>query len=135
MQVNDPFNAADFLAIFRTTTEDLGFVPIRNQAKDWFLDTSNGTNVLVDWHKYDKSCPTEVTLSSGMKVPIFSLLFMANPPMQQGVTCRPRDGIVTIRSMRSWLPTAAHAIQSFALLREVFSWDPEDQDKASKSID
>lgn len=132
IMMNDPYNAADIFALFRTTSLVFGFVCIRIQVKDWFLDNSKGNNIVVECRKYDKSCPSEVTLSSGVKIPVFSLFYMANP-LEQDLACQPREGIVTIRSMRSWLPTAAHAIQSFSHLREVFSWDPED--RASRPID
>jgi hypothetical protein len=32
------------------------------------------------------------------------------------------EGVISVASMRNWLPTAAHALQTVTHLREIFGW-------------
>ena len=54
-------------------------------------------------------CPTSVELPSGESVPMYSLRFVVNLPVSS--KCRPNEGLITIESMRTWSPTAAHVLQ------------------------
>ena len=64
-----------------------------------------------------ENCPTSIELPSGESVPMYSVRFVANPPSNIGVNCCPNEGLVTIDSMRMWLPTAAHALQIYTRFR------------------
>ena len=129
--VNDPMNIpSDFYGIFET--ESGGFAGFRVQCKDWFKDTVYNNKVPVDivekWRQHDNMLPSQkVVLEDGTTVPFASLLFVANR-LQQKVTLNPFEGVISIAAMRTWLPTAAHALQTFSHLREIFGWHNEVED-------
>lgn len=126
--VDYKFNVpSDFYGIFRK--EDGGFQLVRSQCKYWFKDRAEGTDIVRAWRKHDSKVPAEIeVIVDGVTIPVpcASLLFTANP-LQQAVTLRPQEGVITIASMRRWLPTAAHALQMFTHLREIFGWWEQDE--------
>ena len=63
-----------------------------------------------------KACPTSIELPSGESIPMYSLRFVADLPSTESLPCRPNEGLVTIGSMRKWLPTAANVLQIFTRL-------------------
>ena len=50
-----------------------------------------------------------------------SLLFTANK-LQQHVKLESLEGVVSIAAMRTWLPTAAHALQMYGHRKEILGW-------------
>lgn len=130
----------DFYGMFKTEgdfkTED-GFAGFRVQSEDWFVDsvgnkvTGDKEDILDKWRKFDHLVPWEVALDDGTTVPFASLLFTANS-LQQDVALHPMEGVVTIAAMRTWLPTAAHALQTLAHLQEMFGWYAEEAQDVGK---
>jgi hypothetical protein len=120
-----PFNKynkpGDFYDIFKTVNSK-GHILVRFQVKDWFKDSVGNDDIVQSWRKYDDVCQSPITLEDGSEVPVLSLLFSSNE-LQQPVVVRPNEGVVTISGMRNWLPTAAHALQTFAHLRKIFPFE------------
>jgi hypothetical protein len=112
----------DFYGIFKTKKND-GHIVVIFQVKDWFKDLSGENDIVESWRKYEKVWNGPITLEDGSTVPVVSILFSANK-LQQSLVVRPNEGVVTINGMRNWLPTAAHALQTFTHLREVFPFLP-----------
>jgi hypothetical protein len=120
-----PFNKynkpGDFYGIFKTVKCE-GHILVRFQVKDWFKDSVGNDDIVQSWRKYDDVCQSPITLEDGSEVPVLSLLFSSNE-LQQPVVVGPNEGVVTISGMRNWLPTAAHALQTFAHLRKMFPFE------------
>ena len=115
----------DFYGIFKTV-ESKGHILVRFQVKDWFKDSVGNDNIVQSWRKYDDVCQSPITLKDGSEVPVLSLLFSANE-LQQPVAVGPNEGVVTISGMRHWLPTAAHALQTFTHLRKMFPFENKNE--------
>jgi hypothetical protein len=117
--LNEANRPGDFYAIFRTvvTWPKKGHILVRFQVKD--VETGD---IVQSWRKYDDVCQSPITLEDGSEVPVLSLLFSSNE-LQQPVVVGPSEGVVTITGMRNWLPTAAHALQTFTHLRKVFLFE------------
>ena len=120
IKVENPQNVpGDFYGIFKTTAG--GFAGFRVQCKDWFFDSSRKTQITDKWREYDSRIPEKIKLKDGTIVPFASLLFASNK-LQKEVPLQSFEGVITIAAMRTWLPTAAHALQTFAHHREIFGW-------------
>jgi hypothetical protein len=120
---------SDLYGLFSTSTGS--YVLLRIQVKDWFQDKSKKyvdkdkikykTNDIVEtWRKHDDYCPRMIELEDNTTVPVISLLFCTNK-IQQKIEVGPNEGVITINDMCQWLPFAAHAMQTAAHLREIFS--------------
>lgn len=123
LAVANPYNVpSDFYGLFKTSSG--GFQLFRVQCKYWFKAKTEGTDIVVAWRKHNSKVPADIEVTvdgATIPVPCVSLLFTANP-LQQSVKLGSLEGVITIASMRRWLPTAAHALQMFTHLREVFGW-------------
>ena len=122
---SDKYNKpSDFYGIFKTVEKE-GHILVRFQVKDWFKDSAGKEDIVQSWRKYDGVCKSSITLDDGSEVPVASVLFSANE-LQQTVEIKPNEGVVTINGMGLWLPTAAHALQTFTHLRKLFPFKQEE---------
>lgn len=143
--VTDKFNIpADFYGLFKTAAGDKPFVLLRAQCKNWFRDAvynkaqGREEDIVTKWRQHDKLAPSSVEVvvdGTTHTVPCVSLLFTANS-LESPVKLQPLEGVITIASMRHWLPTAAHALQTLTHLREIFGWgyrESEEEDDVGGS--
>jgi hypothetical protein len=102
-----------FYGLFRTNTR--GFTGFCVQCKDWFATTVDQSRPL------ESPRQPEIVLDDGATVTFASLLFTVNKP-PPSVSLESFEGVISVASMRNWLPTAAHALQTVTHLREIFGW-------------
>ena len=109
---------AEIYGIFESV--NCSFAGFRVQCEGWSADSVS--HKMADGAVDSSLLPPEVVLGDGTTIPFASLLFTANRLQQQRVPLSPFQGVITIASMRTWLPTAAHALQTLAHHRELFGW-------------
>ena len=109
---------AEIYGIFKTMNR--GFAGFRVQCEGWSADSAN--HKITDGAVDSSMLPPEAVLDDGTTTPFASLLFTANRLQQQRVPPPPFQGVISIASIRTRLPTAAHALQTLAHHREIFGW-------------
>jgi hypothetical protein len=123
----NPLNPGlDVCAIFQCNrkTEDgsLELVVLAMQCKDWFRDNIQGSSIQAEWSgcKPDLMKPLLFAIDGkDVRVHVQYLLFSTND-LENEVQCGDDGGVVTVTSMRNWLPTASYACQGAHHLRRVF---------------
>jgi hypothetical protein len=123
----DPYNLdGEVFGLFKTDTEGYWALLVF-QCKDWFYDTTEGSNIVMKWKKNRKdlfpSDEINFTIENrNQTVKIFHILFSSNELEQKAnLQCTESDGAGTLKTMREWLPTAAYACEGAHKLREIFS--------------
>jgi hypothetical protein len=99
------------------------------QCKDWFRKTiwREGKQVSIEesWRKRrplvfpQSDMKVQDKTGKELTVSILHMLFSANEVAD--LICSEDEGVVTIKSMRNWLPTAAYACEAANHLNELFS--------------
>jgi hypothetical protein len=120
----------------------VSFVLLTIQCKDWFKDDLKQGEELIKYHemwrksqkhlKFLRSNAQLVENVNGTRVTVKMLfLLLSSNELQERVECRDDEGVVTAASMRSWLPTAAYAMEGAHKLRQLFVVAPEEAVSAS----
>jgi hypothetical protein len=131
----------DVYGLFKADRE-ASLVLLTIQCKDWFKDDSRQEDgKLIKYHEmwrisqedlgFLRSHDTELVVN-GTRVTVRVLyLLVSSNELQEKVQCRDDEGVVTAASMRSWLPTAAYAMEGAHKLRQLFVVAPEEAVSAS----
>ena len=119
----------DFYGLFKCLTAQSDYVLMVGSCKDWFSHTiGKGT---VDLGQVWRESQAEEFLGKGNPVVVevggvavtVQVVFMLFTPnnLLGDVKLGLAEGVVTVASMRRWLPSAAYACETAHHLREIFS--------------
>ncbi len=118
----------DVFGLFKCADHVDSYVLLCIECKDWFFDMAGKDTIEDRWLKSKIEFPDEVVdvvlkddqgKSVAAKVTCLNFLFASNEP-GDNVKCGARDGVVSVQSMRNWLPTAAYACENAHQQRRLF---------------
>ena len=128
---NKNTGVGDVFGLFKVNAQD-NFVLLIAQCTDWFgekflVQFDQELSVADSWRKHRPQVypQSEIQIQDDehgktIKVKVIHLLFSANDVPNLQAT--DYEGVVTFKSMRSWLPTAAYACEAITHLNAVFGF-------------
>jgi hypothetical protein len=125
------FNACDSFGFFKITNgPPYQYALLVFQNKNWFKESlfkdQQSLSVADSWRKRREfSFPNSVEQftdkqGNSCTVEVIHILASVTDQVLEEVHCEANEGVLTVKSMRSWLPTAAFACETANLLRVLF---------------